>query len=152
MKNLILFIFLISNNLCLSQNIDDIRDIFFNKKINIENCDSIENNLEKIKIKCNTMYAYCGANYFMYCNFTKNVYDKFMYFKKGKDILEEALAKEPNNLEIKFLRYINQINTPWFLNYKQNIKEDYSFIISNIEMIKSEKLKNQIIATIKEYK
>ena len=44
------------------------------------------------------------------------------------------------------------MNTPWFLNYKKNIKEDYKFIISNLDMIKSEKLKNQIITSLKEYK
>ena len=35
---------------------------------------------------------------------------------------------------------------------QKNIKEDYKFIISNLDMIKSEKLKNQIITTLKEYK
>ena len=108
--------------------------------------------LKIIKNKNNTLYAYSGANSLLYCKTIDNVFEKFSYFEKGKNIIEKAIDKEPNNIEIKFLRYINQLNTPWFLNYRKNIKEDYKFIISNLDMIKSEKLKNQIITTLKEYK
>ena len=72
-----------------------------------------------------------------------------LYFNGFQHIYQD---KDPNNIEIRFLRYINQLNIPWFLNYKKNIKEDYNFIISNLDMIKSEKLKNQIITSLKEYK
>ena len=152
MKNLILFIFLINVNYCFSQNIEDIRDLYFTKEVNIDKCDSIYNILKLIKNKNNTLYAYSGANSLLYCKTIDNVFEKFSYFEKGKNIIEKAIDKEPNNIEIKFLRYINQMNTPWFLNYKKNIKEDYKFIISNLDMIKSEKLKNQIITSLKEYK
>ena len=62
MKNLILFIFLMNVNFSFSQNIEDIRDIYFTKEININKCDSIYNILKLIKNKNNTVYAYSGAN------------------------------------------------------------------------------------------
>ena len=152
MKNIISFIFFICTNYCFSQNIEDIRNIYFTQEVSINKCDSIKKTLQLIKNKNNTLHAYSGANSLLYSKVSSNIFEKFSYFEKGKTIIQQAIDKEPNNIEIKFLRYINQLNTPWFLNYKKNINEDYNFITSNLEMIKSEKLKNQIKATLKEYK
>ena len=67
-------------------------------------------------------------------------------------MIEEAIKLDPDNLEIKFLRFINQTNAPWFLNYKSNIKDDYKFISSNLNLISDESFKKLIIETLKAHK
>ena len=67
-------------------------------------------------------------------------------------MIEEAIKLDPDNLEIKFLRFLNQINAPWFLNYKSNIDDDFKFINSNLDLISDERFKKIIIETLKAYK
>ena len=105
-----------------------------------------------IENKNNIINAYIGANTLLYCKYFNNSFKKYSYFKEGKKMIEEAIKLDPDNLEIKFLRFINQTNAPWFLNYKSNIKDDYKFISSNLNLISDESFKRIIVETLKAYK
>ena len=47
--------------------------------------------------------------------------------------MEQAVIEEPENIEIRFLRYTIQTNIPDFLNY-DNLKEDRQFILENLTL------------------
>ena len=152
MKKIIVLFFLVSNNFVFSQEIQDIRDIYFGNNESISKCDSLQFLLNSFDKKTNIIDAYIGANSLLYCKFSDDVFKKFSYFEKGKMMIEEAIKKDPDNVEVKFLRYINQNNIPWFLNYNQNIEEDYKFITSHLNSIDDKDFKNLIIKTLKIYK
>ena len=152
MKKLILIFFFISANFVFAQNIKDVRSMYFKSIDNISKCNSLKVLLNSIENKDNTINAYVGSNTLLYCKFTDDVFEKFSYFEEGKKMIEEAIKLDPDNLEIKFLRFINQTNAPWFLNYKSNIKDDYKFISSNLNLISDESFKKLIIETLKAYK
>jgi hypothetical protein len=59
-----------------------------------------------------------------------NPLSKYSNFNKGKKLLENAVKRDPKNLEIRFMRYICQEKTPSFLGYKENLEEDKKFILS----------------------
>jgi len=152
MKKLILIFFFISANFVFAQNIKDVRSMYFKSIDNISKCNSLKVLLNSIENKDNTINAYVGSNTLLYCKFTDDVFEKFSYFEEGKKMIEEAIKMDPNNLEIRFLRYINQKNTPWILNYKNNIKEDYKFITSNLNLIHDEDFKKIVVETLKMYR
>ena len=52
-------------------------------------------------------------------------------FKDGRDLLENSIGKDPQNLEFRFLRLATQENAPGFLNYDNNKKEDALLIINS---------------------
>ena len=56
------------------------------------------------------------GNFFM-AKHAVNPLSKYSYFNKGKKALENAVNKDPNNLEIRFMRYISQEQTPAFLGF-----------------------------------
>ena len=60
-------------------------------------------------------------------------HQKYAYFTEGRDNLEELIKKYPNNTELRFLRYIVQVNTPRFLGYNSEIDNDLSHINDNLE-------------------
>ena len=68
--------------------------------------------------------GYKGVSEMMLCNYTANVYKKLTYFNSGKKNLEDAIKQDPTNIELKFLRFCIQKNTPSFLGYNDNIKSD----------------------------
>jgi len=138
--------------LCYGNDIEKIREIYFFSDKDENICDSISLLLKDMDTENNLVLAYSGANTLLYCTKTNNVFKKFSYFEKGKYMIEQAIKNEPKNVEIAFLRYINQKNTPWYLNYKKNIKEDYKFIIQNINIINDQKFRNKVIETLKTFK
>jgi uncharacterized protein YfkK (UPF0435 family) len=44
--------------------------------------------------------------------------------------ISKAVNAMPNNIEIRFLRYSIQSNTPAFLGYSKNLKEDRNVMVS----------------------
>ncbi len=72
----------------------------------------------------NLKKAFSGALYCKLASFESNVIDKIKDFKKGAELLEAAIANEPTNIELRFLRLIIQENAPPILRYNTNIDHD----------------------------
>ncbi|NQV51810.1 MAG: hypothetical protein HQ500_01430 [Flavobacteriales bacterium] len=69
--------------------------------------------------------AYLGASLTLLAECSLAPWTKYKQFVQGTELLEEAIAAEPNETEFRYLRFIIQINAPSFLNYDENLKEDY---------------------------
>ena len=83
------------------------------------------------------------GNFFM-AKHAVNPLSKYSYFNKGKKALENAVNKDPNNLEIRFMRYISQEQTPAFLGYNKDLKNDKNFILAEYKKSKDEDLNKRI--------
>jgi hypothetical protein len=80
----------------------------------------------------------------MICYHSYNPYTKFKYFVKGKESLEQAIKKDPRNIEYRFLRLSVQLNTPEFLGYNSNIKEDKLAIFNGVKTLTDKDLLERI--------
>lgn len=83
------------------------------------------------------------GNFFM-AKHAVNPLSKFSYFNKGKKALESAVIKDPKNLEIRFMRYISQEQTPSFLGYNKDLSSDRTFILSEYKKSNDEDLVRRI--------
>ena len=92
------------------------------------------------------LICYKGAAEMMRCRYGLNPIHKFRRFKKGRILIEEAVKKEPDNLEIRFVRFAIQTNIPAFLNYNDHITKDKKYLLNNVKTIKDKKLKQDILA------
>ncbi|MBQ19410.1 MAG: hypothetical protein CMD31_01520 [Flavobacteriales bacterium] len=93
--------------------------------------------------------AYKGAYTMMKAKYVSSPFKKYAYFNQGKALIEKAIEQAPNNLEIRYLRAMLQVNLPKFLNYYENLNEDIDFVLKNlmIEQI-SKELKYKIIINL----
>ena len=148
MRTLLLLCIIISAETCYSQNIEDVRRLYIEAHVEKTKSDSLSILLKNYDIQKNILVAYKGAGLLLKCKESKNPFLKLKYFEKGKTMLEEAINKEPNNIEIVFLRYINQVNMPTFLNYNKNIDQDYTLINSKINSVKDRHLKEYILQSL----
>jgi hypothetical protein len=82
--------------------------------------------------------AYQGALLMKKAGLVTNLSDKLSFFKEGRLKLEEAIEKDKNNSEYRFLRIIIQENAPSFLNYNNHLEEDSKQIISNLNNLSPE--------------
>ncbi|WP_316836547.1 hypothetical protein [Pedobacter nutrimenti] len=91
------------------------------------------------------LICYKGVAEMMQAKYGFNPVNKFRRFKRGKNLIEEAIKKEPDNPEIRFLRFIIQTNLPAFLNYSEHINEDKKYLLSNLQTTKDKKLKQDFL-------
>jgi hypothetical protein len=89
--------------------------------------------------------AYEGALLCRKAGVETKVEKKISTFKNGAILLENAVQKDYNNIEIHFLRLIIQENSPRILNYNKNLSEDSKFIANHIDNINDNDLYFEII-------
>lgn len=86
-----------------------------------------------------------GVVLMKFAEYQKTPGDKLSTFKEGHALLEEAIAKEPDNMEYLFFRLIIQENAPRILGYNENIEADSASIVASYSGL-SQDLKNAILA------
>jgi hypothetical protein len=72
--------------------------------------------------------AYKGALTMKKASLLEKPGNKLETFKKGKAMLEDAIAKRPDNGEFRFLRIMIQENAPSILGYGNNLAEDAAMV------------------------
>jgi hypothetical protein len=70
----------------------------------------------------------------------------------GKDVLEQAIQKEPLNVELRFIRFSIQCNSPKFLDYHSNINADKLLLLKEVKAIKDVDLKKRITKFLNQFK
>ena len=138
-KNLVFIILLCASINCLCQEIqcqklfisahnEPAKQEFYNYCANISN-------------RNNTQQAYFGVATAMYAELVSNPADKLSYFSTGKELLENAIANDYWNEELRFLRYSVQDKAPWMLQYHDKLEEDSYYIYLSLSTGKLNKTK-----------
>jgi hypothetical protein len=152
MKNIIIvaFFFLIPFTL-KADHMDQVRRDYIAAIENSDKADKLCTQLEKIKSPSALEMAYLGSVQAIRAKHAWNPVNKMSYLGKGFDIINNAVAKDPNNLEVRFLRFSLQYYVPSFLGYSKNITTDKNKIVNIIKNtepinldIEKEILKNMI--------
>lgn len=90
--------------------------------------------------------GYIAAMNFMKSRFVKNPFTKLKFFKIGKKELDAVILNNPKNIEMRYIRYLMQKQIPGFLNYSDNIEEDFKLISTQlVESNYNDKFKHKII-------
>lgn len=76
--------------------------------------------------------AYLGASKTLLAEVLLNPYTKYTNFKEGTALIDKAINAEPKNAELRYLRFLIQVNSPDFLGYNHKKNEDYSIITKAI--------------------
>ena len=111
-----------------------LREEYMLSQNNLESCIRL-NNLSKY---CNpklepVKYSYNVISNLMQCNFILSPFSKYKIFKNSTQKLDSLIILNPQHTEIRFLRYLVQLNCPKFLLYNTHIDVDYKLIMSNIQ-------------------
>jgi len=144
----VLYLFVISE--MRADILDDVRKNYDKMASNEELCKSAIANLKGTKNNSSTHLGYLGGLQTIWANHVFSTMSKLNTFKEGKKNIEEAIKKEPDNVELRFIRLSVQKNAPSFLGYKSNITEDIQFIKNNRSQIKSPVLNRHIESLLKE--
>lgn len=92
----------------------------------------------------NTLLGYKGAVELGMARHDSNPFKKMSFFSDGKKHLEEAIAKDHDNIELRFLRLTIQVHLPAFLGYSENVESDKAFVQNHLYEAKSEAFKTRV--------
>ena len=149
---IVIILFLIAFQLEINaEDLQSLRQTYLDSFKKEQVCDSVKIILENKKELSNIENAYLGVFHMMKCRFTLNPISKISLFSIGRDLLEQSIKNDPENLEIRFLRYSIQKNIPKILLYSQHISTDEKFIFDKITLSKDKELNDYITSTIKTF-
>ena len=135
------FFFLISFSV-FSQDVTVLRKEFVGAASSKENSEQFINTTSKITSSSKpSLMAYRGAALIIQGKYLPKLEDKKKSIKAGVALLDGAVSKDPQNIEIRSIRMGVQENTPKIVKYRGNIEEDKAFILKNYSEISSAPLK-----------
>ena len=142
--------FFIWTNSVIASDVSHLRQLFLASYTNEQAAREFLNFFKKPNLSSPCIVGYHGVAKIMMCNHVINPFSKWTYFNEGRKMLECAIAEDPNNIELHFLRFAVQTNAPAFLNYKQDIAEDkklmHCFLKSAPSCNDEEELRKIVIA------
>ena len=146
---IIILFFLITRCNAQINNLDQIRKTYLESAKSEENIQKLISTCEDYKSKNDSIiYAYRTVADLMLIRYKHNPFYKLKLFTEYSRKLDLIVKNNFTNIEIRFLRYCVQKQTPKFLGYNDNLKLDYQFIIQNID-IQSKEIQKYIRSTLK---
>ena len=107
-----------------TQDLETLRLAYKNAGQDDSKIEAFENLVKDITTEDNpVLVGYKGASLTLKAKLEKTIKDKKDLFVQGKGIIEYAIQKDPESVELRFIRLGIQENTPKLLKYKDNIEE-----------------------------
>ncbi len=146
MKFILTLIFIMTAGFSQHPEISEVRSLFKEAAEEEKAAEKLLKVTAALKDKEPLMHGYYGVAQMMMAKHVGNPFKKLSYFNKGKDYFSEAIKADPKNVELRFLRFTVQAETPGFLNYKQNLGEDKRILLSRTSVLKDKELRQMILA------
>ena len=144
----IIFLFSILSSNAQCSDLTKLRETYILSQNEIKSCKELHNLSKNCNPKLEPVeFSYNIISHLMECNFILNPLIKYKIFKESTQQLDGMIHLNPQHTEIRFLRYLVQLNCPRFLGYHTNLENDYKFIMSKINS-EDEDLKNFILPII----
>ncbi|MEM9023995.1 MAG: hypothetical protein AAGB22_09650 [Bacteroidota bacterium] len=121
-----------------------IREGFYAAVLDGDSTPVLLSKIERISAPPPLIQAYRGAAEALMARNQWNPFTAFRYLKLSRTTLTAAVAKDPGNIEIRFLRFAVQRNIPSYLGFSRNLDEDRDFIYRNLDQFHRPDLSPQI--------
>ncbi len=130
---LVILLLLWASAQAMSQPLAEIRKSFHKALLDPTHA---EENYEYISVSENndpTAIAYKAAGEALMAQAHWNPISKLSYIRRYGQLMKEAIAGDPENLEIRFLRFAVEYQLPRFLMMSDHVMEDRDFIVNHME-------------------
>lgn len=155
MKALMLIALLTAGSICMAAepSLTTVRALLKKATDDKNSCKQLLELLQPYNAQNNPLlYGYNGVATMLQAKHTLNPFSKLGYFKKGKAMLENAIAHATDNIELRMLRYAVQKKAPSFLQYNASIQEDEAFLTTALPGINDNYLKTEVAGCLQNTK
>ena len=144
MRFCLLFLFLLSGSYMFAASLEDIRKLYDKAIYSEKAAELLLQQTVNSESEKSTLSGYKAATRMVMAKFYFNPWKKLHAFNEGKEQLEYAIQKDPENVELVFLRFMIQMNSPSFLHYNINVASDKKMLLLSLSNIKDQDLKTRI--------
>jgi hypothetical protein len=117
--------------------LDSIRNVFFELTFNSQQAPEFYQYLSCLEDPSPVIIAYRGAIEAILTKHKWNPFDKINCLNKSEQSFNEAIVLNPQDVEVRFIRYSVEQHIPRILGFSKHIKEDEVFIANRLEHMKS---------------
>ena len=111
------------------QSVEEIRKVYTTASTTKEHTAQFYQLMQGVSTSTPLLQAYKGAALMMYAKQSGKLRQSL---KEGKALIEGAIEKEPENIELRMVRLSVQEHLPKIVPYRSEIKEDKAFIQNHI--------------------
>ncbi|MEQ8908429.1 MAG: hypothetical protein RIC95_04500 [Vicingaceae bacterium] len=140
MKGLLLTICLSLSIVSFSNPIEELRQEYMKALHDCDEAPEVYAKFLEVENPSAKILAYRGALEAIMTRTTWNLFKKMSYLRKSEKSFEEAVRKDPNSVEIRFMRMAVQYEIPAYLGFSDDLDSDKVFVIKNIKDFKAENL------------
>ena len=120
-------------------NLAELRELYIEASFQVDKANKLYELTKNSSIESSyKKYTYHSIAILLRSKFSLNPIYKLKSFRKGKEELEKVINQYPKDIELRFLRFCVQNDTPAILDYKLNIEEDNQFIKNKISTSSAE--------------
>jgi hypothetical protein len=131
-KHALIILMLVASSNVHAINKEDLRAAFIEASQNQKLREQLHERFSELDQSIPYYQAYFGASKTLLAEVLLNPYSKYTNFKDGTALVDRAIDADPRNPELRYLRFLIQVNSPDFLGYNENKKEDYKIIAQAI--------------------
>jgi hypothetical protein len=149
MSNLILLLVLVFNPGPVYElpSVSEVRSLYQKAATEEKYCKELLKRLEPCDEKSNALlFGYRGGATMMMAKYASNPFSKLSHFKKGRTMLEKAIARDQQSVELRFLRFTAQTKSPDFLGYNDQIETDKKFLLYSLTKLADTSLRKAILS------
>lgn len=121
------------------------RNLYQEAALEKEACNELLDLLEPVQQDTPVLYGYKGATTMISAQHVFNPFKKLSRFKEGRGILDAAISTANDAVELRYLRYSIQKNSPSFLGYNNQREEDRIFLENALQDLEDSSLRTLII-------
>jgi hypothetical protein len=150
---LLLLFWLISPLLyAASANVVQLRSLYYRANEDKQQAEVFYEKLKGVNEKSEPLLVcYKAMAFLMQAKHSYNPYQKLAKFRNGKNLLEQAIARDPANVEMRFMRFCVQTQVPAVLAYSDQLDADRTFIIKQWPSVPDADLKEKIRTFMLQY-
>lgn len=149
MKFLLVLIFLVSSTLTAHAQVtplSKIRELYIKAAREEAAAEELLLLTEQKKHREAPFLGYYAAAHMIMAKHTVNPIRKLNYFNQGKELFSKAIKAYPQNVELRFLRFVVQVKTPGFLNYDDDRESDKEVLLVQTPKLEDVELKKMILS------
>lgn len=131
----VLFVFLLITQQILANGVADIQNLrkrYYAAVNSAKITDNLYDELQAYSRKTALIQAYIGSLEALKAKHAYNPYSKLQFLKQADQSMRQAVKADPENIEIRFLRFSYQYYVPEFLGYSTHKEADVKVIVNQI--------------------
>ena len=130
--------------------LNEIRNEYFYASFGSDLISAYNEKIESIEKRTAIVIAYDAAAKAVMTRTTWNWFKKLEYLNQSRKLFIEAIKKDPQNVEIRFLRFTVEDRIPSYLGYSDHMDEDKEIILKHLSNYDSKGINPEITNFLKD--